>query len=123
MTTFTPKKRHSENRQRHLVLRCRVLPRERDEIQKRAEALGVSVAELVRQSAQDKPIARPRKRLPTVEVQALSKLCSELGKLGSNLNQIARVCNRNGRLGDPPQLEATLHALQGLMRRIMEALA
>lgn len=43
-----------------------------------------------------KPIRLPPRRLPALDTQLLSKALAELGKVGSNVNQLARVANSTG---------------------------
>ncbi len=45
-----------------------------------------------------RPIRHPARRKPAADVQALTKILAALGKLGSNVNQMARVANSNGTL-------------------------
>jgi hypothetical protein len=42
----------------------------------------------------------------------------DLARIGSNLNQIARICNTTGDTGRARTIEATLEELRGLLRRI-----
>lgn len=46
--------------------------------------------------APSRPIRHPARRKPTADVQALTKILAALGKLGSNVNQMARVANIHG---------------------------
>lgn len=102
MTTpdTTARKKNSAKRQRNLVLRVRVLPSESEEIRKRATALGVSVSEMLRESALNEPIRRPKKPLPSPDRMALAALTGQLGKIGSNLNQLAHRANTSGVIGE-----------------------
>lgn len=43
-----------------------------------------------------KAIRRPGRRKPTYDVELLSKILGQLGKIGSNLNQIAKTANSGG---------------------------
>jgi len=45
-----------------------------------------------------RPIRRPARRQPTADIQALARILAELGKVGSNLNQLAHHANRSGAL-------------------------
>jgi len=87
------KKHRSEQRQRHKILRCRVLPHERDEIQRIAQNLGMSTAELLRSRALGQEITPSKKPLPSPDRQVLARLIGEIGKIGSNINQLARLAN------------------------------
>jgi hypothetical protein len=54
--------------------------------------------------------------LPDRELTELKRAVGELGMIGRNLNQIARVANQTGRLNGPApsDLRAVLRALEGL---------
>ncbi len=87
----------SENRQRTQRLTFRVLPKERDEFVCRCEEAGLTKADYFRQKClEDKPL-RKRKKLP-VEAQLLAKYLAHVGKIGSNINQVAK----NANTGYPP---------------------
>ena len=43
-----------------------------------------------------KPIRRRARRLPALDTQLLAKILAQLGKIGSNVNQLARVSNSCG---------------------------
>lgn len=60
-----------------------------------------------------KPIRLPPRRLPALDTRLLSKTLAELGKVGSNVNQLARVANSTGAL-------PTTAALTVLAREITE---
>lgn len=61
-----------------------------------------------------KPIRLPLRHKPHPEMQAVAKVLGELGKIGSNLNQIARVANSHGRSAEVATLEAMLRELEAL---------
>jgi len=44
------------------------------------------------------PIRHPARRKPTADVEALARVLAALGKLGSNVNQMARVAHQRGTL-------------------------
>jgi hypothetical protein len=44
------------------------------------------------------PIRHPARRKPTVDMEALARVLASLGKLGSNVNQLARCANQRGTL-------------------------
>lgn len=122
-TRKPPTKKHSDKRKRNLVLRCRVLPTEAEQIRLRADALGVSLSEMLRESALDEPIRRPRKPLPTPDRQALALLTGQLGKVGSNLNQLAYHANREKSLVDSAaSLSVAIGECRGLIAKLTEIL-
>lgn len=64
---------------------------ERDEIARRAGAVGLCAATFCRYVALDYPM--PAKRV-SIEAEAVASL----NRIGSNMNQIAKAANRSGRL-------------------------
>jgi hypothetical protein len=91
-----PRKRSgSENRQRGGFIGFRATAAERAELDALAERAGLSLSSYVRGCALSAPTTRAVRR-PTVERAALSQILAQLGKCGSNLNQIARVLNSGG---------------------------
>ena len=54
-----------------------------------------------------KPIRTPARRKPSADVETLTRVLGQLGKIGSNINQLAKVANQSG---DIPA-EATLTEL------------
>lgn len=51
------------------------------------------MGELLRCSALDQEVTPSKKPLPSPDRQALARLIGEIGKIGSNLNQLARLAN------------------------------
>jgi len=47
-----------------------------------------------------KPVRRPARRLPALDTRLLGQLLGQVGKLGGNLNQLAKAANTSGAL--PP---------------------
>jgi hypothetical protein len=78
---------------------------------------GLSVGAYLRTLALGKPGPRARRR-PPIERAVLARLLGELGKIGSNINQIAHAYNGRGRV---PALEE-LKALRDEVGRIRKAL-
>lgn len=69
------------------------------------------------------PRRHPARRLPRADVRALVEVLAALGKLGSNVNQLARAANRAGRLPDEAALKtmaAAIAAAVGDIRRALE---
>ncbi len=86
------KRSGSETRQRTSSVLIRFTPEEREEVEKAASQAGLTMSSYGRlQMLKEKP---PRSvRRPPVEVEAIARLLAALGKIGSNLNQIARAIN------------------------------
>ncbi|SEQ89390.1 mobilisation protein (MobC) [Loktanella sp. DSM 29012] len=84
-------------------------------------------AELIEEAANDdcdsigawaKGLALDAIGRPASDKKVLRSLIGELGKIGSNLNQLARVANTTGRLPDEAMLRRAADATLDLQRRI-----
>jgi hypothetical protein len=93
--------RGSEKRQRSVIIQCRVAPAERSTIKAQADAKGVSISELIRYAVLNyrPPPSRIDRQAVSLLLAELAKNRGEVGKVGSNLNQIAYHLNA-GRPGD-----------------------
>lgn len=87
---------------------------ERAQIEAKAAAVGLSVAEYSRRRLCDYRLPAPRKSVVPVG------LLSELNRVGNNLNQIAHAANAGRAL--PAMAEQTLAELRGLMDLIASRL-
>lgn len=83
----------------------RVAPELRDKVIADAAAAGLSVGAFVRARLDGEPGPRA-KRSPGPDVVMLAKVLAELGKSGSNLNQIARQLNSEETISLPDLREA-----------------
>ncbi|TXI24140.1 MAG: plasmid mobilization relaxosome protein MobC [Nitrosomonas sp.] len=99
-------KKRSETRQKTLMVGLRATPAEYAELKQLAEREGLSVASYIRSRALAAPTTRARRR-PPIEAQLLGNLLAQLGKIGSNLNQIARGINQ-GELVTQGDIQAAL---------------
>lgn len=112
----------TEKRQRSSVVGLRMTPEERAELDRRADRAGLSVAAYLRAAALGD--AGPRAtRKPPIAKQELVRVLSQLGKIGSNVNQLARAVNS----GDDPNgladdLKAAVVALSEMQSAIFSAL-
>lgn len=96
----------SESRQRKTFLHMRATPEEKAEIEARAEKAGLSVSGYLRALAFGAATPQPRAaRRPPVEKETLLRLLAELGKVGSNINQIARRLNQGNEFDAGPFAE------------------
>ena len=111
----------SQTRQRGKIRAARFADPEAAEIEAKARAAGVSVAGYLRESALERETPGTQRAAPLPERQALAILLGQLGKAGSNLNQIARLGNR----GQPiplPELMETLAAVRAAAEKVRQAL-
>jgi hypothetical protein len=100
----------SETRQRADVARMRVSSVEWAQLEAAAELAGLSVGAYMRHQCLGTPGPRAARR-PPVERAALAQLLAQLGKCGSNLNQIARVLN-SGDQARPDDIAAAVAAFR-----------
>lgn len=87
----------------------------------KADRAGYPLATLFRQAALGEPGPRARRR-PPADHKALRQLLGECGRIGNNINQIARHLNT----GDQPvipELQEALRAYHDIRTAIMRALA
>ncbi|NEO33814.1 MAG: MobC family plasmid mobilization relaxosome protein [Symploca sp. SIO3C6] len=82
-------------------IHIRLSDSEYNQIQTKAEQLGISMSEFVRRAAFRRELPQP---LPQINLDAYSELGQiklELNRMGINLNQIAKACNSSVQLGEP----------------------
>lgn len=112
----------SQTRNRRRSLKTATTDAEAEEIEAKARAAGVSVAGYLRESALERETPGTLQRAaPLPERQALARLLGQLGMIGSNLNQLAKLGNQ----GQPlPQLElsATLAAIRLAAEQVRQTL-
>jgi hypothetical protein len=96
---------------RTMRLVIRVRPDELAEIANRAGACGTPIARYAREVALG---VTPRAR----RTQANADLIRQLNQIGNNLNQLARVANSCGQLGDEGRLRAVLDEVVTVIARI-----
>ena len=81
-------------------------------LQERANAVNMSIAEFIRNALDNQQVTIKYELV--ADVPEIKKLIGEFGKIGSNLNQIARYLNEYG---------APYHALSGEVRAAIADLA
>lgn len=92
----------SESRKRQKFARFRCTAEEKARLEARAEQAGMDVSDYMRMCCLGTEPLRAARR-PPLEVTVLAQLRGELGKNGSNLNQIAAALNSRGLpVGDIP---------------------
>jgi hypothetical protein len=92
MMDDTSKKSGSETRQRNKVLQVRLTDAEFAEIEAMADRAELTPASYARLILLDTPAPRAKRR-PAVDTMQVAKLLGEIGKVGSNINQIAHQMN------------------------------
>lgn len=92
MTDDTAKKSGSETRQRQRLLQVRLSDSEFASIAEMADRASLTIPSYARQILLDSPPPRAVRK-PSVDTKQVAKMLGELGKVGSNLNQIAHHLN------------------------------
>jgi hypothetical protein len=110
----------SETRHRTNHLKLRLTDDERSTLDAAAERAGLSLSGWARSTLLNAPPVRQARR-PPIERAELHLLLSQLGKLGSNVNQIARVLNGGGE-AEPPALAGSRADIAMMRAAIMMAL-
>jgi hypothetical protein len=70
-----------------------------------------------------KPVRRPARRLPALDVRLLGQLLGQVGKMGSNLNQLARAANASGGLPASTVLAEMQTEISAIRARLTAALS
>jgi hypothetical protein len=110
----------SEQRRRRRVKSVRFSPEELARLEADAARAGLTVGSYVRFVVLQAPVPRQARR-PPVERELLSKALGELGKVGSNVNQIAKHLN-SGRSVPDFDIAAALAELHVAKDELMAAL-
>ena len=105
MTEDKASRSGTETRKRAKVLQVRLSPDELAEIEAQANRAELTPASYARSILLSAPAPRARRR-PAVETQEVARLLGELGKVGSNLNQIAHRLNAGDAIGSASIAEA-----------------
>lgn len=108
--------RPSENRSEYL--RVRLTPEEMEQLRRDADTAAVSVSDVARAQLLNAPIPK-RKYRRSIDHERLAEVLQQLGKIGTNLNQLAKVANTNGDLThvrNVRELKAELEAIRDEVR-------
>lgn len=93
---------------------------ERAEIVRRADAAGLSIGGYWKSAVFNLPPPRKSHR-PSVDRVELAKLLGQLGRVGNNINQLARTLNMEGSV-EIPELTEALKELTDMREAVMIAL-
>lgn len=115
----SPRKPASEKRERGKQVLVRLSEAEHAELEERASRSGLTLPSYLREQCFTKPKTRSTHR-PPIEREELAKLLGQFGKIGSNLNQLARAANMN----EPPgrELDAAIADLRIVTAQAMRLL-
>jgi hypothetical protein len=110
----------TEKRIRNSTLPVRLSTEERGHVEAAAERAGLAASSYARQVLLGAPAPRQVRR-PPVERKELARILGELGKVGSNLNQLTKGVN-SGIVPYGNEIEAALGGLQDVRTAILKAL-
>ena len=119
MAPWRGRKRVSDAKNSFISVRCTA--EERSKIDEAARQAGLSIGAYLRALALGS--AGPRAvRRPPIERKELARLLGHLGKVGSNLNQLAHAFNRERRIPGLDELNAIRQKVGELRDALMKAL-
>lgn len=107
-----------------LMPRWRATPHMAEQVQADAQAAGLSYGAFMRAvfSPDGKPGPRSRRAAPTPEKRLLVQMLAELGKIGSNHNQLARAFNATGETPGQAEWRRCAADIQDMRRAVLAAL-
>jgi hypothetical protein len=110
----------SDKRQRGKIQPVRCTLEEFNAIAAKADKAGLSTAGFMRAAALGDPGPRAQRR-PPADHKALRQILGHIGRIGNNINQIARALNA-GEQASLKDLPAALRAYLDIRKAIFEAL-
>lgn len=119
VTNMTLVKKSSNNRHRQRTISCRVLPDEFERIQRRAQEIGVSTSQLLRDAALSARVGRARRRVPTRTDQLLARAVGQLSGIAVALRALAKTTPSVER-GDSDRLGELTCELETLMLDLLD---
>jgi hypothetical protein len=99
----------------------RFTPQQLEELKEKADVAGMSFGAYARTVLLGSPGPRAVRKHP-VQKAELARLLGEIGKVGSNVNQIAHAFNSAGRLPRAPELAAIGADIAAMRAALMTAL-
>lgn len=115
-----PSRSGSAKRQRTKVLPVRFTPQERAQLEADASAAGMKAGSYIRWLLTHGEAPRSVRR-PPIELETLRVLLGQLGKVGSNLNQIAHRLNDGQGLAST-QLDSALRDVRAMRDAVLGSL-
>lgn len=111
---------------RDLTIRVRVTSAEKRRIWEMAANAGYTPSDFMRLSTM--AATQPLRRVPTPDREVLLNLVAELGKIGSNVNQIARAFNRSDDTGnmagiEPDDIHQAMQSVDTLTAQLLNLLS
>lgn len=116
----------SDDDKRDLTIRVRVTPAEKRRIWEQAQSVGQTPSDYLRLRAM--ATTQALRHVPTPDRKILLDVLAELGKVGSNVNQIARAFNtsrENGSLAgvNAEDINSAMHGVDALTGHCLKLLS
>jgi uncharacterized protein (DUF1778 family) len=117
----------AQNDRRNIPLAVRFTEAERDSLNRAAQAAGLTLSDHIRRAALPEappPAARPKRAAsrPSVkDADKLATLLAAVGRIGNNVNQLARVANA-GSWPEARELHEAAADIQWMRHTLMQAL-
>jgi len=103
---------------RDQIVRCRVSSGEIGKMKDLAATRGVSLSDLIRRAALG--VRLPSKTMDQTDILLLTQVLGHLGRIGGNINQLARRANAGKLSGYDAELSDTLVGINALRDRLRE---
>jgi hypothetical protein len=113
------RKRVAEARSKFVAVRCTAA--KHAAYSAAADRAGLSVSDYLRSLADGAPAIRAARR-PTVEAEQLARLLGQIGKLGSNVNQLTHVAHAAGAMLTTRELRQIGDEVRDMRAAVMKAL-
>ena len=110
----------TEQRQKSSQLAFRVSPEERAQIEAAADAAELTIGSFVRGKMLKKIVTKEVRR-PSIDREILGRALGMLGKVGSNINQIAKHLNSGGNVPNA-EIAKALNDVSFLKEKILKAI-
>lgn len=117
MSEADPKKTRSDRRRRKMTVIFRVTPEEHARLAEEAANTGLGNVNAWARAMMVEAAGRPE-----MNRKDLTIIVGHLGKIGTNINQIAKVANTDGRVDLVTELRAAVDEMRKLQKRIVGAL-
>lgn len=101
-------------------LSVRLTDEERAELERRAERSGLTLGGYFKSVVFNSP-PPPQSRRPSADREELGKLLAAIGRIGNNVNQLARVANA-GSWPESEKLSQAVREIQWIRKSLMKAL-
>jgi len=111
----------SEISQRQKIMTFRLTDEQYNEVKDNADLLNLTISDYIRKNLLNIPVPKSAKK-PSLDRQILGKLLSQIGRVGNNINQLAKK-NNSGVSFEGIRLEKALDEWHELQGAILEAIS